>query len=99
DALDDDPVLVDHIAPDSSLLTLVAARDDQHRIATTNLSHSSFAPASTPARLQDFGRQGDDTHELLLSQLPPDRAEDTCPPRRSLCVDQDGGVVVEFDVA
>src|SRR5690606_34410130 len=40
----------------------------------------------------------DDAHELLLAQLPADRAEDTRATRVAVVLDQDGGVLIEADV-
>src|SRR3954469_21138356 len=44
-------------------------------------------------------RQGDDLHEPAVAQLATDPAEDAGPPRLAVPLDQDGGVLVEPDVA
>src|SRR5271166_3479975 len=46
----------------------------------------------------DFGREADDLHELAVTQLAGDRAEDARAPRISLGVDQHHGVAIELDV-
>src|SRR3954471_2910202 len=48
---------------------------------------------------QDFRCERDDAHELLVSQLATDRTEDAGASRLHLVVDEDGGVLVEADVA
>src|SRR5258706_10129179 len=47
----------------------------------------------------DFGRERDDLHELLLPQLPSDRPEYAGADRLLVVVDEDRRVVVEADVA
>ena len=50
-------------------------------------------------RLQHFRRKRDDAHELPLTQLAADRAEDAGATRGALQIDQHGGIVIELDVA
>src|SRR6185312_2574695 len=52
-----------------------------------------------PSFSDDLRRQGDDLHEPLLAQLARHRTEDAGADRLVGVVDQDGGVVVETDVA
>src|SRR5581483_4974619 len=49
--------------------------------------------------LQDLRCERDDSHELLVAQLAAHRPEDARAPRLLLVVDEDGGVLVEADVA
>src|SRR4051794_33223050 len=69
-----------------------------------------FAPLSLPAitrtvspfltfMSEHLRGEGDDPHELAVAQLAPDRAEDAGPSRLAVVLDQDGGVLVEPDVA
>jgi hypothetical protein len=44
DALDNDPISLDHIHAHFALLTLVAARSHQDRVAASNLSHPLTLP-------------------------------------------------------
>src|SRR5215212_10879431 len=48
--------------------------------------------------LDDFGREGDDLHELPLAELAGDGAEDARADGLALVVDENGRVVVELDV-
>src|SRR3954451_2384880 len=50
------------------------------------------------APLDDFRRERDDLHELPLAQLAGDGAEDARADRLACVVDENGRVVVEFDV-
>src|SRR3954452_3173102 len=50
------------------------------------------------APLDDFRRERDDLHELPLAQLAGDRAENARADRLACVVDENGRVVVEFDV-
>src|SRR3954447_930859 len=52
-----------------------------------------------PAMSDHLRRKRHDAHELLVAQLPADRAEDAGAPRLLLVVDEHGGVLVEADVA
>src|SRR5215217_7081583 len=47
----------------------------------------------------DLRGEGDDAHEPAFAQLAADRAEDARAARREVVFDQDGGVLVEADVA
>src|SRR5208283_2806619 len=47
---------------------------------------------------QHLWGERDDAHELLVPQLPADRAEDTGAARLELLVDEHRGVLVEADV-
>src|SRR5215207_9215634 len=48
---------------------------------------------------EDLRRQGDDLHEPLLAQLARHRSEHARADRLARVVDQDGGILVEADVA
>src|SRR5512133_3354437 len=80
--------------------------------ASTRLSTTPRLPLSLPVMtmtpsplrilsmsepLQNFGRQGDDLHELLGTQLTRNRPEDTGADRLQLVVEQHGGIAVELD--
>src|SRR6185312_11600239 len=49
--------------------------------------------------LQHLRGERDDFHEALLAQFTADRAEDARPARIVVRLDDDGGVLVELDVA
>src|SRR5262249_2768389 len=57
-----------------------------------------WPPSGRPLASNHFRRQIDDADELLVAQLPADRAEDARAARVVLGVDQHHGVAVETDV-
>src|SRR6185295_5088793 len=71
--------LDDHLAPnrlnfdDAALLTLILARYHDHAIVFSNVDLDVHF--SNPSLSNNLGRQADDFHESLLSQLARDRAE------------------------
>src|SRR5699024_5815743 len=52
-----------------------------------------------PDMSEHLRSQRDDPHELRVAQFPADRAEDAGATGLALVVDEDGGVLVETDVA
>src|SRR5690606_26226115 len=70
----------------------VLARQHEHRIAGTDLQ------AHAQDLLKHLRRKRYDAHEILFPQLPCYRAEDAGPAGLQIVPEQDGGIVVEFDV-
>src|ERR1700761_8419811 len=87
DALDEDLIAgrvgLNHLA----LGALVLARDDQDGVTLVDL------------HLQHLRGERDDLHEALLPQFAADRPEDASSARVVVGLDDDGGVLVELDVA
>ena len=79
---------------DEDGVVLLDVRLDAHDF----LSASVGFPYILSLPLDDFRRQRDDLHELPLAQLAGDRAEDARADRLACVVDENGRVVVEFDV-
>src|ERR1700727_3541233 len=87
DALDEHLVAGGVGLQDLAFGALVLARDDQNGVTFVDL------------HLQHLRGQGDDLHETLLPQFAADRPEDTGSARVVVGLDDDGGVLVELDVA
>src|SRR5258705_4612959 len=87
DALDEHLVAVREGHQDLALGALVLTGDHEHRVALVDV------------HLQHLRGERDDLHEALLAQLAADRAEDARATRIVVGLDEDGGVLVELDVA
>src|SRR6476469_9854823 len=62
-------------------------------------STTTVSPLRTFAMSEDLRSERDDLHVVALAQLAGNRPEDARPARVALRGDEDGGVLVEADVA
>ena len=91
-ALNDDLAGLGERSGDLALRALILAGDNHHQIILTNVHLFRLL-------LQNFGSQGDDLHEVLLTQLAGNGSKDTGALGHLGIVDDNGGVIVETDVA
>src|SRR5688572_3470532 len=103
------PCIVDLVARWCFLATLTASTITRSRSPMTRVTSPSL-PMSLPAitrtrspflsfMSEHLRGKGDDAHEPPLAQLPAHRPEDAGTARLELLVDENGGVLVEADVA
>ena len=97
DAFDDDFAGGGHGADNFALLALIFAAEDDNGIALLDVKFNE-RQLGTSFRLEHFGRERNNFHEIFFAQFAGDGSENTRAARRKIVLDYDGGVLVETDI-
>ena len=95
DTFDDDFGGVGESGNDFALFTLILTGEDLNVIALFDMKFNERHDITT---LKDFGREGNDFHEIFIAEFTSDGTENTSAARGFIVFDDDGGIVVEADI-
>ena len=78
-----------------ALFTLIFTGEDLNVIALFDMKFNERHDITT---LKDFGREGNDFHEIFIAEFTSDGTENTSAARGFIVFDDDGGIFIEADI-